>query len=85
MSTRGKCSNVTDLACQAPANAPGSVSTECTLCGEFVCLRCSRVINHVRVCNNCEAERSPRLSRHERLQAAADAGFDTWADYKGEK
>lgn len=26
-----------------------------------------------------------RLTRTERLQAAADAGFDTWEDYRGEK
>ena|ERR1700752_5126205 len=26
-----------------------------------------------------------RLTRHERLQAAADAGFDTWDDYNGDK
>lgn len=26
-----------------------------------------------------------RLTRNERLQAAADAGFDTWEDYRGEK
>jgi hypothetical protein len=24
-------------------------------------------------------------TRNERLQAAADAGFDTWEDYRGEK
>lgn len=31
---------------------------------------------------------TPRLrprTRYERLQAAADAGFDTWEDYRGEK
>jgi hypothetical protein len=29
--------------------------------------------------------RAPSLTRHERLQAAADAGVDTWEDYRGEK
>lgn len=27
----------------------------------------------------------PRLTRYERLQAAADAGVDTWEDYRGER
>lgn len=26
-----------------------------------------------------------RLTRHERLQAAADAGIDTWEEYRGER
>ena len=26
-----------------------------------------------------------KLTRNERLQAAADAGFDTWDDYNGER
>lgn len=28
---------------------------------------------------------SQRLPRHERLQAAADAGVDTWEEYRGER
>lgn len=31
-----------------------------------------------------ERTRKPR-TRHERLQMAADAGYDTWSEYRGEK
>lgn len=40
-------------------------------------------------CNVCAGEfHAPlpaRLTRNERLQLAADAGFDTWEDYRGER
>ncbi len=29
--------------------------------------------------------KSRKLTRMERLQAAADAGFDTWEDYRGKR
>lgn len=38
-------------------------------------------------CPKCGAdtEKPQKLTRMEKLQAAADAGYDTWADYRGEK
>ena len=42
------------------------------------CPICDQPIERVR-------ERLRRLSRMERLQAAADAGVDTWDDYNGVK
>jgi hypothetical protein len=47
-------------------------------------------------CSRCGADRyeagrddlpcrPKRLTRQERLQAAADAGYDTWEEYRGER
>lgn len=50
----------------------GSREYECKLCGA----------------DTVREDLGPRprkLTTHERHQAAADAGFDTWADWRGEK
>jgi len=37
-------------------------------------------------CSQCIKERlKDKLSRNERYQLAADAGFDTWDDYNGDR
>ena len=37
------------------------------------------------VCETCRDKRPAHLTRNERLELAADAGFDTWEDYRGER
>jgi transcription elongation factor Elf1 len=36
-------------------------------------------------CDVCSKQFQFVLSRHERLQLAADAGHDTWDDYRGDR
>ena len=39
----------------------------------------------LRTIESREAVLRRRQTRHARLQAAADAGYDTWDDYRGER
>ena len=54
-----------------------------------VCEACGHDYRGGQECPICgfieEDERPRKLTRHERHQAAADAGRDTWEDYRGER
>jgi hypothetical protein len=62
---------------------------ECMLCSVRDCPGNEPLHYHHDGCPYCytaeEVDPKTKLSRNERLQAAADAGYDTWEDYRGEK
>lgn len=58
---------------------------ECMLCGVRDCPGYEPLHYHHDGCPYCYTEKNRLSRRNGRLKRAADAGFDTWEDYRGEK